>query len=242
MVATTFALDTPLYVAGFVREIGVSKNWEWWVFLFGGMFTTFFFAKLWRRSDVLNDAEFIALRYSGREAAFLRGFRALYMGFIMNMLVAFRWGVYGSEAEFNRHGFEYMFISFGVVTAIWVTVTLLTKPCRAGKLREFYRKVRPAGPGWKIVTAQLDGESIVSPDRLSVACIGWLSANLATLSCLFTISKLLLGSPAAGGLWLGLCVVSSVVTVWAVRRMEDPRPLALPWRSASRGLAKAAEP
>jgi len=87
MVATTFALDTPLYVAGWTREFGVSKNWEWWVFLWGGMFTTFFFAKLWRRSNVLNDAEFIAVRYSGRAASFLRGFRALYMGFIMNMLV-----------------------------------------------------------------------------------------------------------------------------------------------------------
>ncbi len=87
MVATTFALDTPLYVAGFTRQFGISKNWEWWVFLFGGMFTTFFFAKLWRRSNVLNDAEFISLRYSGKVGSFLRGFRALYMGFIMNMLV-----------------------------------------------------------------------------------------------------------------------------------------------------------
>ncbi len=87
MVATTFALDTPLYVAGWTREFGISKNWEWWVFLFGGMFTTFFFAKLWRRSNVLNDAEFIDIRYSGKAGSFLRGFRALYMGFIMNMLV-----------------------------------------------------------------------------------------------------------------------------------------------------------
>jgi len=87
MVATTFALDTPLYVAGWTREFGISKNWEWWVFLFGGMFTTFFFAKLWRRSNVLNDAEFINIRYSGKVGSFLRGFRALYMGFVMNMLV-----------------------------------------------------------------------------------------------------------------------------------------------------------
>ncbi len=87
MVATTFALDTPLYVAGWTREFGINKNWEWWVFLFGGMFTTFFFAKLWRRSNVLNDAEFINIRYSGKAGSFLRGVRALYMGFIMNMLV-----------------------------------------------------------------------------------------------------------------------------------------------------------
>ncbi len=87
MVATTFSLPTPLLVAGWVREVGIAKNWEWWVFLTGQMFTTFFFAKLWRRTNVLNDAEFIHLRYSGKEAAVLRGFRALYMGFIINILV-----------------------------------------------------------------------------------------------------------------------------------------------------------
>jgi Na+/proline symporter len=87
MAATTFALDTPLRAAGWTRMAGISKNWEDWVFVFGCMFTTFFFAKLWRRSNVLNDAEFIHLRYSGKAAAFLRAFRALYMGFIMNMIV-----------------------------------------------------------------------------------------------------------------------------------------------------------
>lgn len=87
MVATTFSIGTPLLVAGWSREAGIAKNWEWWVFIFGQMFTTFFFAKLWRRTNVFNDAEFINLRYSGRPAAFLRGFRALYMGFVMNMLV-----------------------------------------------------------------------------------------------------------------------------------------------------------
>jgi Na+/proline symporter len=87
MVATTFSIGSPLLVAGWSREAGIGKNWEWWVFLFGQMFTTFFFAKLWRRTNVFNDAQFIDVRYSGKAAAFLRGFRALYMGFIMNMLV-----------------------------------------------------------------------------------------------------------------------------------------------------------
>jgi len=87
MVATTFSIATPLMVAGWSREAGIAKNWEWWVFLFGQMFTTFFFAKLWRRTNVFNDAQFIDIRYSGKEAAFLRGFRAFYMGFIMNILV-----------------------------------------------------------------------------------------------------------------------------------------------------------
>jgi hypothetical protein len=136
------------------------------------------------------------------------------------LLVFFRWGVYGSEAEFNRHGFQYMFISFGVVTAIWVTVTLMTKPCDREKLREFYRKVRPAGPGWKPVAVQLEAEGVSSPDRLSIALLGWFGANLATLSCLFAIGKLLLGSPTTGSLWLGACLASSALTFWAVRRMS----------------------
>ena len=87
MVATTFSMGAPPLVAGWSREIGIVKNWEWWCFLMGQMFTTFFFARLWRRTNVFNDAEFIAIRYSGKEASFLRGFRALYMGFIMNMVV-----------------------------------------------------------------------------------------------------------------------------------------------------------
>jgi len=87
MVATTFSASTPMLISGWCREFGIMKNWEWWVFLFGQMFTTFFFAKLWRRTLVYNDAGFIKLRYSGKEASFLRGFRALYMGFVMNLLV-----------------------------------------------------------------------------------------------------------------------------------------------------------
>ena len=87
MVATTFSIGTPLLVAGWTREAGIAKNWEWWVFVFGQMCTTFFFAKMWRRTNVFNDAQFIDVRYSGKAAAFLRGFRALYMGFLMNMLV-----------------------------------------------------------------------------------------------------------------------------------------------------------
>ena len=87
MVATTFSIASPILVAAWSREVGIVKNWEWWVFLFGQMFTTFFFAKLWRRTNVFNDAEFISLRYSGKPAAFLRGFRSIYMGFIMNFIV-----------------------------------------------------------------------------------------------------------------------------------------------------------
>lgn len=87
MVATTFSSDTPNLVAGLVRENGVSGNWGWWAFLVTGMLTVFVYAKLWRRSEVLTDIEFYELRYSGSTAAFLRGFRALYLGLVFNVLV-----------------------------------------------------------------------------------------------------------------------------------------------------------
>ena len=87
MVATTFSADTPNLVTDLVRQNGVSGNWGWWSFLLTGMLTVFVYAKLWRRSNVLTDVEFYELRYSGPAAAFLRGFRALYLGLIFNVLV-----------------------------------------------------------------------------------------------------------------------------------------------------------
>jgi solute:Na+ symporter, SSS family len=87
MVASTFSAETPLLVANWVYESGISRNWEWWCFLPGAMLTTFLFARLWRRTEVLTDAEYVTLRYSGREAQVLRAFRALYMGFVMNTIV-----------------------------------------------------------------------------------------------------------------------------------------------------------
>ncbi len=87
MVATTFAADTPLAVTELVGQNGIAGNWLWWNMLFGGMLTVFFFAKLWRRAGILTDAEFVDIRYSGKAARFLRGFRALYVGLFMNMIV-----------------------------------------------------------------------------------------------------------------------------------------------------------
>ena len=87
MVATTFSTDTPNLVTDLVRQNGVSGNWAWWAFLLTGMLTVFVYANLWRRSGVLTDIEFYELRYSGAAAAFLRGFRALYLGLIFNVLV-----------------------------------------------------------------------------------------------------------------------------------------------------------
>ncbi|MCB0457322.1 MAG: sodium:solute symporter family protein [Flavobacteriaceae bacterium] len=87
MVATTFSADTPNLVTDIVRQNGISGNWVWWAFLLTGMLTVFVYAKLWRRSEVLTDLEFYELRYSGKEAAFLRGFRALYLGVFFNVMI-----------------------------------------------------------------------------------------------------------------------------------------------------------
>ncbi len=87
MVATTFAADTPLAVTEMVAKNGIAGNWLWWNFVFGGMLTVFFFARLWRRSGVLTDVEFVELRYSGPAAAWLRGIKAVYFGLLMNVII-----------------------------------------------------------------------------------------------------------------------------------------------------------
>ncbi len=87
MVATTFAADTPLAVTELVAKNGIAGNWLWWNFVFGGMLTVFFFARLWRRAGIMTDVELVELRYSGKPAAFLRGFRSLYLGVFMNCVI-----------------------------------------------------------------------------------------------------------------------------------------------------------
>jgi solute:Na+ symporter, SSS family len=87
MVATTFSADTPNLVTNFVREKGVAYNWVWWSFLLTGMMTVFFYARLWRRSGVLTDLEFYELRYEGRPAGFVRGFRSIYLGLLFNCVI-----------------------------------------------------------------------------------------------------------------------------------------------------------
>ena len=87
MVATTFAADTPLAVTELVAKNGIAGNWIWWNFAFGGMLTVFFFARLWRRAGIMTEAEFAEIRYSGKPARFLRGFRALYLGLFMNIII-----------------------------------------------------------------------------------------------------------------------------------------------------------
>lgn len=87
MVATTFAADTPLWVAEVVRKNGISGNWLWWNMLIGGMLTTFFFAKMWRKANVLTELEFLELRYSGKVARFFRKFKAVYLGVFFNTII-----------------------------------------------------------------------------------------------------------------------------------------------------------
>src|SRR5579872_5772226 len=87
MVATTFSSDTPNLVANIVRNDGVAGNWVWWAFTLTGVATVFFFARLWRRSGVMTDLEFYEVRYSGKAASFVRGFRAVYLGFFFNIMI-----------------------------------------------------------------------------------------------------------------------------------------------------------
>ncbi len=87
MVATTFAADTPLAVTGIVATQGIAGNWIWWNFMFSGLFTVFLYAKLWKRADVITDVEFVELRYGGKSASFLRGFRALYLALPINCII-----------------------------------------------------------------------------------------------------------------------------------------------------------
>lgn len=87
MVATTFSADTPNLVTDIIRKKGIAGNWTWWAFLLTGMLTVFVYAKLWRRSGILTDLEFYELRYSGKMAAILRGFRALYLGIFFNVMI-----------------------------------------------------------------------------------------------------------------------------------------------------------
>ncbi|MBV9181714.1 MAG: Na+:solute symporter, partial [Acidobacteria bacterium] len=87
MVATTFAADTPLFVCGVVAKQGIAGNWIWWSFCVGGMLTVFFFARYWRRAEILTDVQFVEIRYGGKPAAFLRGFKAIYLGLFMNCFI-----------------------------------------------------------------------------------------------------------------------------------------------------------
>jgi hypothetical protein len=139
-------------------------------------------------------------------------------------MIAFRWFIYGSEEEFAEHGVEYMFASLAIVTAAWLIATFVARPTDMQQLRLFYRTIRPAGPFWRPVSAQLEREEgITSPDNLKVALIGWLFSNPMTLGYLFGVGNLLLGKTAAGVVWLAVGVGCTLVTVWSIKRMTSAR-------------------
>ena len=124
IVATTFASDTPLLVAGITARGGIAGNWIWWAFVLSGMLTVFFFAKLWRRSGVMTDVEFVAIRYSGRPAHFLRIFRSVYLGLPINAIIggAVTLGmVKVLKATVGIDEWTAVFICFGV-TALYSTL------------------------------------------------------------------------------------------------------------------------
>jgi SSS family solute:Na+ symporter len=118
MVATTFAADTPLVVTGLVARNGIAGNWLWWSMAASGMLTVFVYARLWRRAGVMTDVEFAELRYSGKPAAFLRGFRALYLGIPINCIVI---------GWVNLAMMKILQVTLGIdaATALWALLALL---------------------------------------------------------------------------------------------------------------------
>ncbi|MEW4570541.1 sodium:solute symporter family protein [Tautonia sp. JC769] len=128
MVATTFAADTPLLVTSIVREQGVAGNWVWWAFLLTGMLTVAVFAKLWRRSGILTDVEFYERRYGGAPAAFLRGFRAVYLGLVFNVLVM-------ANVTLAAVKIAQVMFDFSPIQAILVAATVTVIFSAAGGLR-----------------------------------------------------------------------------------------------------------
>lgn len=121
MVATTFSADTPNLVTDLVRGNGVAANWAWWAFLLTGMLTVFVYARLWRRAGVLTDLEFYELRYAGKPAAFLRGFRAVYLGVFFNVVIMATVCVAGIKMGEVLLGIEpvHMLLLTGLVTVIY---------------------------------------------------------------------------------------------------------------------------
>ncbi len=121
MVATTFAADTPNLVAGIVRKDGIAGNWVWWAFLLTGMVTVFIYAKLWRKLGIATDLEFYEIRYKGKAAAFLRGFRALYLGVVFNIVVMATVCLAGAKIGFIILGIDPIdtLLITGVITVLY---------------------------------------------------------------------------------------------------------------------------
>ena len=123
MVATTFSSDTPNLVANFVRTQGVAGNWQWWAFTLTGVATVFFYARLWRRSGVLTDLEFYELRYSGKAAGAVRGFRAVYLGLLFNCMIMATVNLAACKIAAVLFGFErwQTLLAVGLLNVVFAT-------------------------------------------------------------------------------------------------------------------------
>lgn len=178
MVATTFSTDTPNLVTNLVREKGVVNNWVWWAFLLTGMMTVFFYARLWRRSKVLTDLEFYEIRYSGRSAAFVRGFRAIYLGFFFNCVIMATVTLAAAKIANVLFGLSrletvlfcsFFTILFSVMSGLWgVVVTDFIQFLMAitGAIAAAYYSLHhPAVGGLKGLVSQLDPQTLnILPD------------------------------------------------------------------------------
>jgi Na+/proline symporter len=199
MVATTFSTDTPNLVTELVRSNGIAGNWVWWAFLLTGMLTVFVFAPLWRRSGLLTDLEFYEIRYSGRPAAFLRGFRAIYLGVLFNIIVI---------ASVTLAAAKIGGALFGVSKVVSIGVCAL--------IAVFYAVVSGF---WGVVATDLLqfflsllGSVLAAAYALSQPEVGGLGGLAERLS-----AKLdMIPSPSSGDVFVGLLVVPLALQWWSV--------------------------
>ena len=192
MVATTFSTDTPNLVAEIVRADGLAGNWVWWAFLLTGMLTVFVFAPLWRRSGLLTDLEFYEIRYSGRPAAFLRGFRAVYLGVMFNviimatvMLAAAKIGgaLFGASKGTSIAVCAVIALGYAVVAGFWgVVVTDLLQfalSLTGAVVAAVYALTHPAVGGLGGLIGQLGDRLDIVPPTYSEAFVALLVVPLA---------------------------------------------------------------
>jgi hypothetical protein len=164
-----------------IRENGVANNWLWWSFLLTGMMTVFFYARMWRRSGVLTDLEFYEIRYSGKAASFVRGFRSIYLGLFFNCVI---------------------------MATVNLAASKIASVVLGSKLLEFYRLVQPAGPGWRQIRAEAGASG--SPDGLAESLLGWTLGCAFVYAALFGTGSFLYGKTAQGLFWSLILVVSLV--------------------------------
>jgi len=207
MIATSFASDTPLVVAGFVLTAGVAKNWVWWSFLVGGTLTVFVFSRWWRRAELTTEVELIALRYDGRAAAGLRGFKALYLGLLLNSIV-FGWVTKAMEKVLRAVLPDSGLLAHeGFVVGVLIVVTLL---------------YTAASGLWGVVATDVLQFVVAMVGAVAVAWLGvrecgGLDAMLARVASLEAASgRDFLPLLPRGGDVVALLVVPLVVQWWAV--------------------------